>query len=109
MLELYLVNAFLAVHFDLLVMLLLFLKLDVGILSISDSFLVVCWPSDLRRTGETDLRSGRIRSSTHQCFSFPSAGVQYGLSSRSFRTEYNKVRKTMSNLIFQQVHVFLDA
>lgn len=101
MFELDLVNAFLAVHFDILVPLLLILKLYVVRLSVSGSFLVVCWPSGLGRTGLTGLRSGRIRSSTHQCLSCPSAGVQYGLSSRSFRTKCNKGRKTsLSSFIF---------
>lgn len=110
MLELYVVGAFLAVHFDLLVQLLLVLIVNVGILNVLDSFLVVWWSGGLRRTGLSGLRLGLIRSSTHQCLSFPSAGMQYGLSSRSFRTEYNKVRQTsMSGFIFQQLCVILDA
>lgn len=94
MLELYLGRAFLALHFDRLAQLLLVFTLDIGILSVCVSFLVV-WLSDERPTknGLTGLRSARIRSCAHQCFSSPSAAVSYGFSSSPFGTECNRVRK----------------
>lgn len=55
---------------------------------------MVCWPGEsLARIGLTGLRSVCMRSCTHQCLSFPGAGVQYGLNSGSFKKECNKVRK----------------
>lgn len=97
MLELYLGSAFLAVHFDLLAQLLLVLMLDNGMLSVWDSFLVVWWPGEsVARIGLTGLRSF-----TPHFVSFPSAGLQYGLNSRSFGTECNKVRKACRTSLIQ--------
>lgn len=91
-LELYLGNAFLAVHLDLLAQLLLVLMPDIGILRAWDFFGEIHSGECAARTGLTGLRSGRIRSCTHQCRSFPTAGMKDGLST-SFRTECNRVRK----------------